>query len=307
MAEIPRRGLQSMTPRVGYLIDRVCADIKDCHFRIIYFAVGGLACALSAKVVKRTIRQQRPRHGERTTYGYVLPGTLSYLPSSTVELSRMPSTHASACTFFAVSVLLGSLYLPQHPSFHPIVVYAPFVVVPWAGMIVLSRVWLGYHTWPQVMGGVCFGICFASLWFKMWVEDTGGIGTLGREMEVLVVTLRPFLLVAILSTVREMSLRRFAQVNAANVPSTPHSPSPHRSSGTQTPATPRTRISYLDSPSSTPSISSSTPFDWEAARSRRPPPYATPPSVKRKARMSTGNAATSPRKAFIRKKGFVER
>ncbi|KAF8447956.1 hypothetical protein L210DRAFT_3390949 [Boletus edulis BED1] len=105
-----------------------------------------------------------------------------------------------------------------------------------------------------------------------------------------------------------MSLRRFAQVNAANVPGTPHSPSPQRSSlGTQTPATPRTRISYLDSPSLTPSISSSTPFDWEAARSRRPPPYATPPSVKRKARMSTANAATSPRKAFIRKKGFVER
>ncbi|KAF8136364.1 hypothetical protein EV363DRAFT_1128020, partial [Boletus edulis] len=122
---------------------------------IIYFAVGGLACALSAKVVKRTIRQQRPRHGERT-YG-------------------MPSTHASACTFFAVSVLLGSLYLPQHPSFHPIVVYAPFVVVPWAGMIVLSRVWLGYHTWPQVMGGVCFGICFASLWFKMRQRD-GSVG-----------------------------------------------------------------------------------------------------------------------------------
>jgi hypothetical protein len=101
-----------------------------------------------------------------------------------------------------------------------------------------------------------------------------------------------------------MSLRRFAQANAANIPD---SPSPRSSSGTQTPVTPRARVSYLDSPSSTPSISSSTPFDWEAARSRRPPPYATPLSVKRKARMSAANAATSPRKAIIRKKGFVER
>ncbi|KAF8559584.1 hypothetical protein OG21DRAFT_464528 [Imleria badia] len=104
-----------------------------------------------------------------------------------------------------------------------------------------------------------------------------------------------------------MSLRRFAQVNAANVPDSPHSPSPHLTTGTQTPVTPRTRVSYVDSPSSTPSISSSTPFDWEAARSRRPPPYATPLSVKRKARMSTANAAATPRKAIIRKKGFVER
>lgn len=53
-------------------------------------------------------------------------------------------------------------------------------------MIVLSRVWLGYHTWPQVAGGVGFGICFASLWFKIWAEDIGGTGTLGRELERLV-------------------------------------------------------------------------------------------------------------------------
>ncbi|KAF9227918.1 hypothetical protein BS17DRAFT_726574 [Gyrodon lividus] len=105
-----------------------------------------------------------------------------------------------------------------------------------------------------------------------------------------------------------MSLRRFAQANAAHVPGSPHSPSPRLTSGTQTPVTPRTRVSYLDSPSSTPSISSSIPFDWEAARSRRPPPYGTPLSAKRKARMSTANGTGgSPRKAVIRKKGLIER
>ncbi|KAF9246513.1 hypothetical protein BU15DRAFT_70594 [Melanogaster broomeanus] len=103
-----------------------------------------------------------------------------------------------------------------------------------------------------------------------------------------------------------MSLRRFAQANAANIPGSPHSPSPRLSSGTQTPVTPRTRVSYIDSPSTTPSISSSTPFDWEAARSRRPPPYGTPLSAKRKPRKSTTNGAASPRKAVIRKKGLVE-
>ncbi|KIJ69389.1 hypothetical protein HYDPIDRAFT_105983 [Hydnomerulius pinastri MD-312] len=105
-----------------------------------------------------------------------------------------------------------------------------------------------------------------------------------------------------------MNLRRFAQANAANVPGSPHSPSPRLSSGTQTPVTPRARVSYLNSPSSTPSISSSTPFDWEAARSRRPPPYGTPITAKRKARMSTVDGlGGTPRKAVVRKKGVVER
>lgn len=117
---------------------------------------------------------------------------------------------------------------------------------------------------------------------------------------------RSFLLLHLFDSCK-MSLRRFAQANAANTPGTPHSPSPRLSGGTQTPVTPRTRVSYLDSPSSTPSISSSVPFDWEAVRSRRPPPYATPLSAKRKARLSGANAAASPRKAIVRKKGFFER
>lgn len=128
---------------------------------VIYFAAGALACTLSAKIVKGTIRQQRPVRGRKTTYGYVLPGTPSCLACLVLGLSSMPSTHASACTFFTVSALFGSIYLPLHSSLHPLAVFAPFVVVPWTSMIVLSRVWFGYHTWPQVAGGVCFGGLFA--------------------------------------------------------------------------------------------------------------------------------------------------
>ncbi|KAI6150759.1 hypothetical protein BKA82DRAFT_122247 [Pisolithus tinctorius] len=104
------------------------------------------------------------------------------------------------------------------------------------------------------------------------------------------------------------SLRRFAQANTASLPGSPHSPSPRsQSSGIQPPVTPRTRVSYVNSPSTTPSISSNIPFDWEAARSRRPPPYGTPFNGKRKARMSNiGTAAATP-KRVVRKKGFVER
>ncbi|KIJ69388.1 hypothetical protein HYDPIDRAFT_105982 [Hydnomerulius pinastri MD-312] len=131
---------------------------------VIYFAGGSLACALSAKVVKTAIRQERPAHGCKVTYG-------------------MPSTHASACTFFAAYAPLASLYLPLHPNLHPLAVYAPVVIMPWASMIVLSRVWLGHHTWPQVAAGTAFGICFASLWFKLWVDNFAGVRTLGWEVE----------------------------------------------------------------------------------------------------------------------------
>ena len=113
-----------------------------------------------------------------------------------------------------------------------------------------------------------------------------------------------------------MALRRLAQTN--NATTNTHSPrSPNLSSATNSPAsspglpsTPVSRVSlgHYRSPASTPSISSSIPFDWEAARSRRPPPYPTQLQNKRK---STGVgesvAATPVKRAVIRKKGIIER
>ncbi|KAG6900887.1 hypothetical protein C0993_010006 [Termitomyces sp. T159_Od127] len=109
-----------------------------------------------------------------------------------------------------------------------------------------------------------------------------------------------------------MSLRRLAQANNAAAStgsprkpgssSTNHSPRPE---STTLPATPRNRASIgtYRSPASTPSISSSIPFDWDAARSRKPPPYGTPPQ--NRARQSIG--VGTPVKRVIRKKSFVER
>lgn len=95
----------------------------------------------------------------------------------------MPSTHSSSCTFFAAYATLASLYLPVHPRLHPAAIYAPLVMVPWASLIVSSRVWLGYHTWPQVAAGTALGVVFASVWFRLWIEDAGGVRTLGGMLE----------------------------------------------------------------------------------------------------------------------------
>ncbi|KAI6022674.1 hypothetical protein EDC04DRAFT_2727754 [Pisolithus marmoratus] len=125
----------------------------------------GLACALSAKLVKQVIRQERPVSGRKLTYG-------------------MPSTHSSGCTYLATYAALASIYLPVHPRIHPLLAtYAPFVMIPWAALIVLSRVWLGHHTWPQVAVGTALGVCFATVCLRLWMEDVGGVRTLGGELE----------------------------------------------------------------------------------------------------------------------------
>lgn len=104
-----------------------------------------------------------------------------------------------------------------------------------------------------------------------------------------------------------MALRRFAQEN--NAMASPRSPATDVSDSPRAalpPRTPRNRQSYglYRSPADTPSISSSVPFDWEAARTRTQPPYATP--VKGRKSVGTGMVGT-PRKAVIRKKGLIER
>lgn len=111
-----------------------------------------------------------------------------------------------------------------------------------------------------------------------------------------------------------MALRRWAQTNNANVNGSPRVKSPNSpgmnspsAPGTpgSAPSSPRPRVSYIYSPSATPSISSSVPFDWDAVRSMKPPPYGSPAQAKR--RMATKATATVTRKGVTRKKGLIER
>ncbi|KAK0503271.1 hypothetical protein EDD18DRAFT_1137180 [Armillaria luteobubalina] len=72
-----------------------------------------------------------------------------------------------------------------------------------------------------------------------------------------------------------------------------------------TPRKARVSIGIHHSPASTPSISSSVPFDWEAARARRPAPYSTPQQNKfKKPRPSV---LGTPRRALVRRKSLYEK
>lgn len=102
-----------------------------------------------------------------------------------------------------------------------------------------------------------------------------------------------------------MALRRLQENHASGSPQTQ---SGSLMSG-PLPTTPRPRPSYLihRSPADTPSISSSVPFDWEAARSRAPPPYASPLGKRPRKSVGIATLTGTPRKGIIRKKTIFER
>ncbi|KAG2134444.1 uncharacterized protein EDB93DRAFT_1172748 [Suillus bovinus] len=136
---------------------------------VVYFVTGAVLCAALAKSVKKAIRQERPLKdsARKVSYG-------------------MPSSHASTCTFFATYITMACLQLPVHSTLPASFMFAPVLILPWLFMIVMSRVWLGHHTWPQVSAGTALGACCASFWFKLWVDDAAGVKTTARQVEAMV-------------------------------------------------------------------------------------------------------------------------
>jgi len=132
---------------------------------VAYCGAGAVACSLTVKYgLKRILRQPRPVLGKKKTYG-------------------MPSTHSASIAYFATFVPLACLYLPLHPSVpggEGARVVAPIIVLPFATMIAMSRVWLGHHTWTQVAAGCAYGVAWACLCFTLW---TRGLNEYGPTVE----------------------------------------------------------------------------------------------------------------------------
>ncbi|KIP09488.1 hypothetical protein PHLGIDRAFT_126236, partial [Phlebiopsis gigantea 11061_1 CR5-6] len=106
-----------------------------------------------------------------------------------------------------------------------------------------------------------------------------------------------------------MSLRRLAQANAATTTNSPRkydtAASPRTPiKGLPGPSTPRAKLIYPPSPMTSPSLSASLPFDWDAARGRRPPPYPTP---KRPQTTTPDTMGTKDKKKNVRKRTMAEK
>ncbi|KAI0068357.1 PAP2-domain-containing protein [Artomyces pyxidatus] len=138
-----------------------------------YFSLGAVACSVTVKILKRLLRQARPpqvtQRKQKKTYG-------------------MPSTHSATITYYGTYIPLACTYLPLHdtlPPSIPVRLLAPALTIPFALLILTSRVWLGHHTWPQVFVGCLYGLAFGCLWFTIWMR---GANQYGAVVERLVIT-----------------------------------------------------------------------------------------------------------------------
>ncbi|KAF8481442.1 PAP2-domain-containing protein [Gautieria morchelliformis] len=144
-----------------------CFQVYTRSAGVTYFIVGALSCSLSVKLIKRLVRQPRPTgSSQKLTYG-------------------MPSTHSAGITYYACYISAASLYLPPHKSLEYVSsayfrALTPLVIIPWAAIVLCSRVWLGHHTWKQVAVGCGYGASFACLWLALWVR---GLDVLANEAE----------------------------------------------------------------------------------------------------------------------------
>ncbi|KAH9950904.1 PAP2-domain-containing protein [Amylocystis lapponica] len=135
---------------------------------VAYFAIGAVLCSVTVKIVKRFVRQPRP---------------VQTLSGRKKKSYGMPSTHSAVITYFAAYITLACIALPIHsslPSGTITRVVPLLVVLPWASIIAISRIWLGHHTWPQVGAGCAYGLLYTPLWYTLWVR---GGNEYGRMLE----------------------------------------------------------------------------------------------------------------------------
>ncbi|KAF8798011.1 hypothetical protein BYT27DRAFT_7203706 [Phlegmacium glaucopus] len=145
------------------LYTRVCAGV-------VYFTTGAVLCSISVKLVKRIIRQPRPPN---------LPGRKSKVSYG------MPSTHSATISYYAAYIFLGCLYLPVHPTLPSglaIRILPPLIILPCAISVIMSRVWLGHHTMPQVVAGISYGVAYASVWFVLWTRGLNSWGMYAEQL-----------------------------------------------------------------------------------------------------------------------------
>lgn len=127
----------------------------------------------------------------------------------------------------------------------------------------------------------------------------------------------------LVSFLEKMSLRRQVHANnsagmstprrvladvSMNTPTTPRSPMSPGGSIFGTPSPRKVQMQVPPSPYNSESLSATRPFDWDAARQHKPPPYGSPLSSARakKARLSEMRSDSDMRRA-VRKKSWRER
>ncbi|KAJ3103864.1 hypothetical protein HDU97_009783 [Phlyctochytrium planicorne] len=140
-------------------------------FTSVYCASGAVVCTLIAKVLKRVIKQSRPKTKHRALNVSIAK---KYVISKVVSEEKqygMPSSHSAAITFFS-SFISGLIYESNLAS--PIKILSTIIVNIIAFTVGWSRIFMGHHTWAQVLAGVALGSSFGLTWFS-WKDVIKGL------------------------------------------------------------------------------------------------------------------------------------
>ncbi|KAF2121197.1 DOLPP1 protein [Lophiotrema nucula] len=123
------------------------------EIEILLMFAGQMSCEALNWVLKRYIKEERPREMHGKGYG-------------------MPSSHAQFVTFFSLTLTFFLLF--RHTP-HPTDTHTPFsffqrfmlsiVALLSAAAVACSRIYLNYHTPKQVLVGCAAGALFAVFWF----------------------------------------------------------------------------------------------------------------------------------------------
>lgn len=131
----------------GVLISFLSVVVSRPNAAAAWLVIGATANGVAAKLFKRLLNHDRPvtARGRKDDPG-------------------MPSSHAQSlaflCTYAAVTARAAGW--PVGGS----------VAVALAGAFLASlRVWMGLHTWPQVIVGASLGCSYSLLWLRLWRQQ----------------------------------------------------------------------------------------------------------------------------------------
>lgn len=115
----------------------------------MFFALGLLIAQFFSESVKKAVKESRPFTCEALEM---------------CDSHGWPSSHSVYMSFFSIYItLLAACRLSFSTRLGKVFTMA----VPWpfAFLVMYSRIYLGYHTPAQVVGGACFGLILGTVWF----------------------------------------------------------------------------------------------------------------------------------------------
>lgn len=119
------------------------------ELQTMFFALGLLVAQFFSEFVKKAVKESRPFTCEALEM---------------CDSHGWPSSHSVYMAFFSIYItLLAGRRLTFSTSFGR--VFAMVLPWPFAVIVMYSRIYLGYHSSPQVFAGCFLGLMLGSVWF----------------------------------------------------------------------------------------------------------------------------------------------